>query len=155
MVAATAAAAVLLAPFTVLDITHDGTGRLLWRVPVRERFRVDIDYTNSLFYAPATDRFVVEGLRLRLVEINSTREAVLLHAGLEGPFERRTDRFVAKRPGPTLAELTIRIGQIGKQRLVVGGRRIPIWQVGVGEAVRLRLSRVPRVLALIGGRRAP
>ncbi|MGH2373110.1 MAG: hypothetical protein ACREJ4_02950 [Candidatus Methylomirabilaceae bacterium] len=145
----------LLAPFTVLDITHDGTGRLLWRVPVRERFRVDLDYTNSLFYAPATDRFVVEDLRLRLVEISSTREAVLLHAGLEGPFEKRAGRFVAKRPGPVLAELTIRIGQIGKQRLVVGGRRIPIWQVGVGEAVRLRLSRVPRVLALIGGLRAP
>lgn len=140
----------LLAPSTVLDITHGDTGRLLWRVPVRERLRVDLDYTNSLFYAPTTDRFVVEDMRLRLVEISSTREAVLLHAGLSGPFEKRADRFVAKRPGPVLAELTIRIGQTGKQRLVVGGRRIPIWRVGVGEAVRLQLSRVPRVLALIG-----
>ncbi|MGQ0548226.1 MAG: hypothetical protein ACT4PY_00945 [Armatimonadota bacterium] len=140
----------LLAPFPVLDIRHDDTGRLLWRVPVRDRLRVDLDYTNSLFYAPSTDRFVVDGLRLRLVEISSTREAVLLHAGLGGPFEKRADRFVAKRPGPVLAELTIRIGQTGRQRLVVGGHRIPIWRVGVGEAVRLRVARVPRVLALIG-----
>jgi hypothetical protein len=135
-------------PATVLDVTHDATGELLWRVAVRDRFRVDLDYTNSLFNVPATDRFLVDGLLLRLVEVSSTREAVLLHAGLEGPFHERGGYFVAKRPGPALAELTIRIGQTGQQRLVVGGRRVPIYMVGVGEAVRVRLTRVPNALAL-------
>jgi hypothetical protein len=138
----------VLAPVTVLDVTHDATGRRLWRVPVGIGARIDLHYTNSLFNAPTTDRFVVEDRMLRLVEINSTREAVLLHAGLEGPYEQRAGRFAATRPGPAVAELTIRIGQTGQQRLDVNGRELPLYRIGTGEAARVRLSRVPRALIL-------
>jgi len=146
--AATVAAATLLTPVSVLDVTHDATGRRLWRVAVSERSRIDLHYTNSLFNAPTTDRFVIEGTRLRLAEISSAKEAVLLHAGLDGPHELREGRFVAKRPGPVLAELIIRIGQTGQQHLTVDGREIPLYRIGVGEAARVRVSRVARVHAL-------
>lgn len=150
-----AAAALLLTPVTVLQVTHDGTGRLLWRVPVGGGSRIDLNYTNSLFNAPTTDRFVIEGGALRLVEINSTKEAVLEHAGLAGPYETRAGRFAARRPGPTLTELTIRIGQTGQQRLVVAGREIPLYRIGVGEAVRVSVSRIPRALVLMQRPQAP
>ncbi len=149
------AAALAFAPVTVLDVIHDGTGRLLWRVPVRAGATVDLDYTNSLFNAPTTDRFVIDGGRLRLVEISSTKEAVLEHAGLAGPHRMRDGRFVAERPGPVLAELTIRIGQTGQQRLVVDGRDVPLYRVGVGEAVQLKVARIPRALRLVQKPQAP
>jgi len=154
-VAAVTGAALLSAPVTVLQVTHDGTGRLLWRMPVEIGSQIDLDYTNSLFNAPTTDRFVIEGGALRLVEITSTNEAVLEHAGLAGPYEVRSGRFAARRPGPTLAELTIRIGQTGQQRLVVAGREIPLYRIGVGEAVRVKVSRIPRGLVLMQRPQAP
>ena len=117
--------------------------------------RIDLDYTNSLFNAPTTDRFVIEGRALRLVEINSTKEAVLEHAGLAGPYETRAGRFAASRPGPTLAELTIRIGQTGQQRLAIGEREVPLYRIGIGEAARVTVSRIPRVLVLVQRPRAP
>ena len=145
----------LLLPHTILDIRDDVTRRLLWRVPLREGSTVDLEYTNSLFNAPTTDRFVVQGRALRLVEISSTKEAVLEHAGLAGPHKIRAGRFVAERPGPVLAELTIRIGQTGQQRLVVDGRDMPLYRTGVGEAVHIRVARIPRVLTLVETPRPP
>ncbi len=142
-------------PVTVLDVRHDGTGRLLWRVPAHTGSTVDLDYTNSLFNAPTTDRFVVDGGKLRLVEISSTKEAVLEHAGLAGPHKVRAERFVAERPGPVLAELTIRIGQTGQQRLVVDGRDVPLYRAGVGEALHIRVARIPRALTLVEIPRPP
>lgn len=149
------AAALAFSPTTVLDVTHDRTARLLWRVPGRAGSTVDLNYTNSLFNAPTTDRFVIDGGRLRLVEISSTKEAVLEHAGLAGPHKMRDGRFVAERPGPVLGELTIRIGQTGQQRLVVDGREMPLYRVGVGEAVKVKVTRVPRALALAEKPQAP
>ncbi|MDR7548532.1 MAG: hypothetical protein QN131_01165, partial [Armatimonadota bacterium] len=71
-VALAAAAAILLLPVSVVEITHAGTGRLLWRVPVSEGDRVDLDYVNSLFDAPTTERFIITGGLLRRVVISST-----------------------------------------------------------------------------------
>jgi hypothetical protein len=145
----------LLLPQTVLDVRDDVTRRLLWRVPAREGSTVDLDYTNSLFNAPATDRFVIQGSALRLVEISSTKEAVLEHAGLAGPHKVRGGRFVAERPGPVLAELTIRIGQTGQQRLVVDGRNVPLYRTGVGEALHIRVARTRRLFRLVETPRPP
>lgn len=149
------AAVFLLLPQTALDVRDGTTRRLLWRVPAREGSTVDLDYTNSLFNAPTTDRFVVQRTALRLVEISSTKEAVLEHAGLSGPHKVRDGRFVAERPGPVLAELTIRIGQTGQQRLVVDGRDVPLYRIGVGEALHIRVARIPRVLTLVETPRPP
>jgi len=131
------------------------TRRLLWRVPVRAGSTVDLDYINSLFNAPTTDRFTIDGGRLRLIEISTTKEAVLEHAGLAGPHKVRAERFVAERPGPVLEELTIRIGQTGQQRLVVDGQDVPLYRVGVGEALHIRVARVPRALVLVETPRPP
>ncbi len=148
-VAVATALVLLLIPVGVLTITHEDTGRLLWRVVVGNGSQVELHYTNSLLNAPTTERFIVtEGL-LRLVEINSTSQAVLEYLVLEPPYERRGDRVISKRRGPSFAELTIRIGQTGQQRFVIDNREIPLFRIGTGEAVRVRMLRMSRVQALL------
>lgn len=144
-------AAASLVPVPVVTVVSVQHGRPLWRIPVTPGTVVDLEYTNSLYRAPTTERFVVTGGLLRLVEISSTSEAVLEYLALDPPYVRRDGRIVAHRPGPLFAELTIRIGQTGQQRLTVAGRQLPLYQVGVGEAVRVRVDRIPRLRALAGG----
>lgn len=149
----TAAAVSLLLPVPVVVVTATASGRPLWHAPTRPGAVVDLEYTNSIYRAPVTERFVITGALLRLAEVTTTSEAVLHYLAIEPPYARRGDRLVAKRPGPMFAELTIRIGQTGRQRLVVDGRTIPIYEVGVGEAVRVTVTRVPRLRALARGAR--
>ncbi|MDQ7858498.1 MAG: hypothetical protein QN174_03140 [Armatimonadota bacterium] len=134
-------------------MTAPESAQPLWRIPARPGTVVDLDYTNSIYRAPVTERFVVTGALLRLVEVSTTSEAVLHYLALDPPYRRRGDRLVVERPGPMFAELTIRIGQAGRQRLVVDGRTVPIHEVGVGEAVRVTVTRIPRLRAL--ARNAP
>jgi hypothetical protein len=128
---------------------HVETGDVLWRVAVHNGAHVDLNYTNSLYDAPTTERFIVTGGLLRLAEISSTKRAVLEYLVLEPPYEERDDRFVSKRRGPFFADLTIRIGQTGQQRLVAGGRELPLYEIGTGDAVRVSVGRAPRLLALL------
>jgi hypothetical protein len=153
VVALAAAAAFLLTSVPVLRVTRAETGEVLWRVVVWNGAQVDLNYTNSLFDAPTTERFIVTGGLLRLAEISSTKQAVLEYLVLEPPYESRGDRLVSKRRGPMFEDLTIRIGQAGQQRMVVGGRELPLYEVGTGEALRARIVQMPRVLTLI--RRPP
>lgn len=145
LAAAVAAAAFLAAlPVPVLDVTHVETGRLLWRVGVRDGSRVDLAYTNSIFNAPTTERFTVEGGSLRLTEVLTTSEAVFEYLRLDPPYERREGLLVARIRGPAIEALTTRIGQTGQQRLIVDGAGFPLFRIGVGQAARLTLRRVPR-----------
>ncbi len=147
--------ALLLIPVGVLTITHAGTGRLLWRVIVGNGSQIELRYTNSRYDAPTTQRYIVtEGL-LRLVEISSTSESVLEFLVLERPYELRGGQFVSKRRGPSFEQLTIRIGQAEQQTLFVDGRELPLHRAGVGEAVRVTLSRMPRALALLPRPQSP
>ncbi len=150
-----AAAAALLIPVPVLRVTNAATGDLLWQVPVANGGEVRLDYINSLFDAPTTEHFVVTGGLLRLTEISSTSQAVLEYLVLEPPYEERDGRFVSRRQGPMFEDLTIRIGQTGQQRLLIGRRTLPLYELGVGEAVRVRVTRMPRLIALVQRPGAP
>ncbi len=149
------AAAVLLVPVHSLEITEAGTNRLLWRVPAKDGETVDLEYTHSITGAPVTERFRVTGGGLRLVEIASTGEAALQYLAQDPPYESRGARLVSARDGPTVGELTIRIGQTGRQTLAVGGRTIPLYRAGEGEAVRLAVTRRPLALVLTKRPRPP
>ncbi|MBM3470944.1 MAG: hypothetical protein FJX73_09150 [Armatimonadetes bacterium] len=143
---AAAGAAWMMLPEPALEVTHVGSGRLLWRVALREGSRVNLSYTNSIHNAPTTELFVAEGGRLRLVEVATTREAVLEYLRLDPPYEARAGLLVAKTRGPALEGFTTRIGQTGQQRLTVDGAEFPLFSIGVGEAARLTLRRVPRAI---------
>jgi len=154
-VAGAAAAALLSASIGVLEVRHEGTGRLLWRVRISTGATVDLHYTNSIYNAATSERFTVQGESLRLVEVSSTREAVLEYMRLESPYETRDGRFVARVGGPTLATFTTRIGQTGQQRLVVEGTEIPLYRIGTGEAATVTITRAPWFLTLVHRPPAP
>lgn len=154
-VAVAAAAAALLVPVPVLRVTDAATGALLWQVTAAGGTEVRLEYINSLFDAPTTERFVVTGGLLRLTEISSTSQAVLEYLVLEPPYEERDGRFISRRQGPMFEDLTIRIGQTGRQRLVVGRHELPLYQLGVGEAARVRVTQMPRLVTLVQRQGAP
>jgi len=149
-----AAVAWFVMPVQVLRVRSSVDGRILWRVPVRNGSIVDLAYTNSLFNAATTERFTVYNGYLRPVEISSEKQAVLEHLALDPPYERRGDRVVAKGRSVLFAELPIRIGQTGQQRLEIGARVVPLYEAGTGEAVRVAVARVPRLIDLAQARRA-
>ncbi len=146
---AVAALAATLLPVPTLEVVHEDSGRLLWRVPVRAGTRVGLHYVNSLYHAPTSEHFVVDGLALRLVEVTTTAEAVMEYLRLDPPYQNRGGRLVAATSGPVLPALVTRIGQTGRQRLDVQGRSFALYQVGVGEAVRLQVVRRPWLLTRI------
>jgi hypothetical protein len=139
-------AAAVAFPITALDVRHADTGRLLWRVPVEPWSQIQLEYTHSLYNAPTAERFEPAARGLRLVEVSSTKEAVLEHLRLSPPYEPRGDRLVARADDRIHPRLTLRIGQAGQQRLLVDGRELPLYRVGTGEAVEMALLRVPRVV---------
>jgi hypothetical protein len=150
-----AAAVVFLYPITVLDVTSEPSGRLLWRVPVRDGASVDLAYTNSIVNAPTVERFVVAGARLHLVEVLSTSEAVFEYLRLDPPYERHGALLAARTSGPTLEGFVTRIGQTGQQRLVVDGREIGLYRIGVGEAARVTVRRILRAARWLQSPRPP
>jgi hypothetical protein len=148
-----AAVAWFIMPVQALRVRSATDGRILWRVPVHNGSIVDLNYTNSLYNAATTERFTVYNGHLRPVEISSEKQAVLEYLALEPPYERRGDRVVAKGRNILFAELPIRIGQTGQQRLEIGGQIIPLYEVGTGEGVRVAVARVPRLIDLAQARR--
>jgi hypothetical protein len=123
---------------------------LLWRVPVEPHSQIQLEYTHSLYDAPTTERFELTAGGLRLAEVSSTKEAVLEHLWLPPPYSRRGDRLVARPDSAVHARLTVRIGQVGRQRLRVDGRELPLYRVGTGEAVEIAVRRVPRAVLWLG-----
>ncbi len=144
-----------LIPVGVLSITREGSGGLLWRVLVGNGSQVELRYTNSRYNAPTIQRYIVADGLLRLVEISSTSASVLEFLVLERPYELRGGQFVSKRRGPSFEVLTVRIGETERQTLVVNGREVPLYRVGVGETVRVTMSRMPRALALLRRPQSP
>lgn len=133
----------------VLEITHADTGRLLWRLPVRDGTVVDLRYTSSLFRVPVVERFTVDGAALRLLEVLSPAEAVFEYLRLAPPYARRGPWLAAAPPEPVrLASLVTRIGPTGQQRLVVDGTTLALYRAGTGEAVRIAVARQVRGVAL-------
>lgn len=139
-----------LAPVPVLEVAREDSGRLLWRLPVRNGSRVRLHYVNSLYHAPTTEEFVVREGALRLVEVTTTAEAVMEYLRIDPPYRMVHGRLAAATSGPTVPALVTRIGQTGRQWLEVGDRLLPLYRVGVGEAVRIRVVRRPWAVAQLG-----
>lgn len=139
------AAAALLTPVPVLEVTLEGTGRVLWRVPVHDRSVVELRYTSSLFRVPVVERFMVAGGVLRLVDVLSPAEAVFEYLRMDPPYARRGPWLAATPRQPVvLPAVVTRIGPTGRQRLVVDGTELALFRAGTGEAVRIAVERRAR-----------
>ena len=133
-------------------VVSDETGAVRWRVQVAEGTPVILQYTNSIYLAPTWERFVVRGSRLYLLDVSSTREAVLEYHRFAGPYRREGPRVTAPVSGLVLDLLPLRIGEGGRPLLRVGRTVLPLYEAGVGAGLRVAIRREPRLLRWRGGR---
>lgn len=133
-------------------VVWDETGAVRWRVLVAEGTPVVLQYTNSIYLAPTWERFVVRGGRLYLLDVSSTREAVLEYNRLAPPYRREGPRVTAPVSGLVLDLLPLRIGERGRPVLQVGRTVLPLYEAGVGAGLRVAIRREPRLLRWLGGR---
>ena len=133
-------------------VVSDETGAVRWRVLVAEGTPVVLQYTNSIYLAPTWERFVVRGSRLYLLDVSSTREAVLEYNRLAPPYRREGPRVTAPVSGLVLDLLPLRIGERGRPVLQVGRTVLPLYEAGVGAGLRVAIRREPRLLRWLGGR---
>jgi hypothetical protein len=127
-------------PAYQLVITRED-GHVMWRVPVRPGTPLVLAYTNSIYNAPTEERLIVTDSGLRLTEVRSTSEAVLQYNALPPPYVRQGAYVVAAADTALPAVLPLRIGQTGRQRLIVGDRTLPIFAAGTGTRVVVELKR--------------
>lgn len=122
----------------VLTVTRDD-GQRLWSLPVWPGDQVVLAYTNSIYLAATEERLTLTAGGFDLTEVRSTSEAVLYYNGLEGPFSRQ-GAFYSASVSRHLAELVLRIGRTGRQRLMVASRELPLYTAGEGTRLRVQVT---------------
>ena len=115
-------------------------GQRLWSLPVRPGDEVVLAYTNSIYLAATEERLILTRTGFTLTDVRSTSEAVVPYNGLDPPFSRRGACYSA-RASAHLAELVLRIGRFGQQRLIVGGQELPLYEAGEGTQLRVSVVR--------------
>jgi hypothetical protein len=129
-------------PAYQLVITRED-GHVMWRVPVSSGTPLVLAYTNSIYQAPTEELLIVTPDGFRLTEVRSTSEAVLQYNALPPPYARRGLFLTALAQADLPARLPLRIGQTGRQRLLVGGQTLPLFAAGTGRRVTLEIKRLP------------
>ncbi len=110
-------------------------GRPGFLVPVSEGDVFFRTYVHSMYRAPVTEKFRVEGGHFRLVHVMSQSDAVLEYLGLERKDEPNVDR--------QFTQFTIPAASIGNHMIRLHDRDIPL---GTHEdtdgKIRVKLMRV-------------
>ena len=132
--------AVAMLPAYQLVVTAED-GQTLWTLPVRPGTPVVLMYVNSIYRAPTEEFFTLKPAGFMLTKIRSMSEAVLAYNALPAPY-RREGAFLASPAHAYLPILVLRIGHTGQQRLLVGGKEIPVYDVGEGAQVTVAVRRV-------------
>jgi hypothetical protein len=147
--AAVLGVAVVAAAATVAAIGRDGggpavvvadeRGREVASVPLPEGGRFALRYRHSVYRAEVTETFAAGDGGFRLVTIASPSEAVLDYYELEG--RRVADHGWRLEPAttPRLVSLPLVATEVGRRTLVVGDRRVALFEAG-GAPAHLVLS---------------
>jgi hypothetical protein len=121
-------------------VVADERGRRLASVPLPEGGQFALQYRHSVYQAEVTETFAATGGGFRLVAVASPSEAVLDYYELEG---RRTGdhgwRRLEPAGTPRLASLPLVATELGRRTLVVGDRRLPLFEQN-GDPSRLVLT---------------
>ena len=137
-----AATALAGAPAYQIVVTHED-GHVMWRVPVRLGASIVFAYTNSIYAAPTEETLRITPDGFVVTEVRSTSEAVLSYNALPPPYRRQGSYVVATTRTALSASLPVRIGQTGRQRLIVDGTTLPLFVAGTGTRVTVEIDRVP------------
>ena len=120
----------------------------LWTVPIDPGTAVTLAYENSIYRAPTEELLTATAAGFTLRGVRSRSEAVLAYNGLEAPYIRDGTWYAAPAT-QTLPRLVVRIGRTGRQKLIVAGRVIPLYEAGEGRRVRIEVERAPRAVAAL------
>lgn len=134
-----AATALAGAPAYQIVVTHED-GHVMWRVPVRLGASIVLAYTNSIYGAPTEETLRITPDGFVVTEVRSTSEAVLSYNALPPPYVREGSYVVAAAHTALPASLPLRIGQTGRQRLIVRGLTLPLFTAGTGTRVTIELT---------------
>jgi hypothetical protein len=114
-------------------VVADERGRQVASVPLPASGRFALQYVHSVYRAEVTETFAASGDGFRLIAVASPSEAVLDYYELEG---RRLAEGGWRRLEPAasrrLDTLPLVATEIGRRTLVVGGRRLPLFEPGQG-----------------------
>jgi hypothetical protein len=116
-------------------VVADEQGRQVASVPLDASGRFALQYRHSVYRAEVTETFAAAHGGFRLVAVASPSEAVLDYYELEG--RRRTEggwRRLEPAATPRLESLPLVATELGRRTLVVGGRRLALFEPGGGPA---------------------
>jgi len=139
-VAAAVAAAVVVAVSrddagAPVVVVADERGREVASLPLPPSGQFALQYRHSVYRAEVTETFTTQDAGFRLVAVASPSEAVLDYYELEGRRVvdgswRRLEPAAARR----LDALPLVATELGRRTLVVGPRRLPLFEPGQGPA---------------------
>jgi Domain of unknown function (DUF1850) len=114
-------------------VVADERGREVASLPLPPSGRFALQYRHSVYRAEVTETFAVQNAGFRLVAVASPSEAVLDHYELEGRRVldggwRRLEPAATQR----LDALPVVATELGRRTLVVGSRRLPLFEPGRG-----------------------
>ncbi len=136
-----------LSPTSVLEVLDGHEGLVLVRLPIAPGQAFTLSYTHSMYEAQVQEIYRFEpGQGLVLDSLLSSPAALEYYALTQAtPLPDGTAR--ASSLGRPLGEVRVRVEGIGRPRLIHDGREIPLeGLVAEGQAVRLRIARVPRAV---------
>ena len=88
----------------------------------------DLSFTNSIYLAPTVEKFHVTGSEIRLDEIQTRSWGVVEYYGLPGVLKEENGELSLQKIGFHQPRLRLRIGFIGKQKLVWNGKTYPLYE---------------------------
>jgi hypothetical protein len=142
--AAVATAAAGLGSGDPAVVVSDQRGRELAAVRLPASGRFALQYVHSVYRAEVTETFAASGgAGFRLVAVASPSEAVLDYYELDGRrlAEHGWLRLEPAR-SPSLETLPLVATEVGRRTLVVGGRRLALYELGqVPARLTLRIRR--------------
>jgi hypothetical protein len=114
-------------------VVADERGREVASLPLPPSGRFALQYRHSVYRAEVTETFAAQDAGFRLVAVASPSEAVLDYYELEG---RRVVDGGWRRLEPAATEhldaLPLVATELGRRTLVVGARRLPLFEPGRG-----------------------
>jgi hypothetical protein len=136
-----------LSPTSVLEVLDGQRGFALVRLPIAPGQAFTLSYTHSMYGAQVQEVFRFEPGQGSVLEQVVSSPAALEYYGLTQATPLPGGMARASGLSRPLGEVRVRVEGIGRPHLIYDGREIALeGLVAQGQAVRVRVARVPRAV---------
>lgn len=140
-----------LQPVTLLRVTAENGTSLLCR-RVTSGSTVTLVFTHSMYGGGVRETWRIEGSALDRVRIETDNAAAAEYYASDGRVERTDTGFEVIAPPLLTESLVVRIDQIGRHRLRVGGEEIALSDCVAGSiAATMSVDQMALIAWVIGG----